>query len=386
MEPSYHRNIPLLYIYSILIKRVSMPIIILYFLLNNLNFTQIGILAAAMSVTTLSTEIHGGIFTDLHGKKISLIIASLLGALTMFLYYIGNTFEYFLVASFVYGLSGAFISGTRNALLYDTLLRLGRASEFKKFNGRQLLYSHSVNAVILLLIPLVYVIDPKLPFLIGILFFTGSLITALLFIEPPVKGARNSSYNKRLMESFREISLNKQLFSALLLSTVTAAFVWMGSQFIQPLLLISGLEVIYFGVIYALMRAIMGLGGEFTHRLEGFLKFKHLLLLGSGIILASFLGFSHGFGAIIILSVLLMKFAEGLNRITLEDRMNRSIRSANRTAVLSISNLSKELFSAAIILILGITADLVGVQGMFSFAAIAFMASLLFLSVFRKRG
>jgi MFS family permease len=385
MGPDYYRNIPLLYIYSILIKRVSMPVIVLYFLLNNLNFTQIGMLAAVMSVTTLATEIHGGIFTDLHGKKISLAITSLLGTLTMLLYYIGNSFEYFLIASLLYGLSGAFISGTRNALLYDTLLKLGRVSEFKKFNGRQLLYSHSVNAVILLMIPLVYVIDPKLPFLIGILFFTGSLITALLFIEPPVKGTGNPSYNRRLKESFREISMNGHIFSAILLSTVTAAFVWMGSQFIQPLLLISGLEVIYFGVMYALMRAVMGLGGEFTHRLGGFLRFEHLLLLGLGMILASFLGFSHGFGAIIILSVLLMKFAEGLNRIALEDRMNRNIRSANRTTVLSISNLSVELFSAVIILIFGITADLAGVQGMFSFAIVAFMASLLFLAILRKR-
>ena len=84
MKPNYYRNIPLLYLYSILIKRVSMPIIVLYFLLNNLNFTQIGILAAVMSIVALSTEVHGGVFADLHGKKTSLILGSVMGALTMF--------------------------------------------------------------------------------------------------------------------------------------------------------------------------------------------------------------------------------------------------------------------------------------------------------------
>lgn len=215
----------------------------------------------------------------------------------------------------------------------------------------------------------------------------GSLAVALLFIEPPVKVPVSSpvSYNKRLTDSLREISMNSKLFSALLLSMVTASFVFMGSLFIQPLLLISGLDVIYFGVVYALMRAVMGLGGESIHRLGGLLGFKHLLLLGMGTILASFLGFSYGFGAVIILSVLLMKFAEGFNRIALEDEMNRNIVSANRTAVLSISNLSNELFRAAIVLVFGICADLFGVQGMFSLAMLAFVASSLSLALFRKR-
>ena len=133
MSINYSRNIPLLYIYGVLIKRVSQPIIIIFFLLNNLNFTQIGILAAVNSIIHLSTEVHGGIFADIHGKKLSLILHSIFGALTMLFYFIGNTFAWFLLASVMYGLAGAFITGTRNALLYDTLIKLKRTSEFKKF-------------------------------------------------------------------------------------------------------------------------------------------------------------------------------------------------------------------------------------------------------------
>ena len=106
------KNIPLLYIYSIFIKRVSMPIIIIYFLLNNLSLTQVGILAAVMAIATIITEIHGGIFADIYGRKLSLALHSVFGILTMFFYFIGNSFEYFLIASITYGLAGAFISGT----------------------------------------------------------------------------------------------------------------------------------------------------------------------------------------------------------------------------------------------------------------------------------
>ena len=92
------QNPVLIYIYSILIKRTTMPIIILYFLLNNLNYTQIGILASTIAITTIFTEVHGGVFADIHGKKKSLILQSIFAFLTM-IFYLGGSFYYFLIAS-----------------------------------------------------------------------------------------------------------------------------------------------------------------------------------------------------------------------------------------------------------------------------------------------
>ena len=371
----YSRNILLLYVYSILIKRVSMPIIILYFLLNHLKFSQIGILAAFMSIISLITEVHGGIFTDMHGKKISLALHSLFGALTMFFYLIGNSFSYFLIASIMYGLAAAFITGTKNALLYDTLSQMGIASEFKKYNGKLLMYSYGVNALILLGIPVVYSYNVKLPFLIGILFFIASLIIALFFIEPPLTRKSKASfaaYNLGLSESVKEISSNKCLFSALLLSMVTASFIFMSAEFNQPLLKISGLAVIYFGVVYAAMRVLTGVGGIAAHKLGKYFKYERLLLFGMIGILISFLGFSQGYGWLLVLSVLVVSFAEGLNRITLEDEINKNIKSSNRTTILSISSLSGSLFKAVLVFFFGFVADSAGIQGMFTYVVIAF--------------
>ena len=159
------KNIPLLYIYSSLIKRVTMPIIILYFLFHNLNYTQIGILASVMAILGILTEVHGGVFADKYGKRLSLGLSAVFGLLTMFFYFLGNSFIYFLIASICYGASGAFISGTRNALMYDTLLEHNITRKFKKYIGRMIFISHLVSAVVLLLIPVVYSFNQKLPFL-----------------------------------------------------------------------------------------------------------------------------------------------------------------------------------------------------------------------------
>jgi len=387
MTQSYYRNIPLLYFYSIFIKRVSMPIIILYFLLNNLSFTKIGILAAVISIIKMSTEVHGGIFADIHGKKTSLILHSVFGTLTMLFYFIGDSFAWFLLASVMYGIAGAFISGTRNALLYDTLTKLNKASEFKKFNGKVLLYSHVANALVLLAIPVIYTFNVKLPFLIGVGFFLISFILAFFFIEPPLTKKSKTTlamYNIRFLEALREIRLSKKLLSAILLAMLTASFVFMSSEFIQPLLKISGLQVVYFGVVYAFMRGITGFGGSITHKLEKYFTLEKLLFIGVIGIIISFLGFSFGTGLIIILAVLLLKLAEGFNRIILEDEINKNIKSQNRTTILSVSSLSQALFNAGLVFVFGITADLVGVQSMFNYALGVFLIIIVAALIFMR--
>lgn len=373
---SYARNISLLYIYNILIKRVSEPIIILYYLLQHLSYTQIGILAAVTAFITLLTEIPGGMFADVKGKKSSLILSALFGLITMFILFVGNSFEIFLIAAVAYGFSGTFITGTRAALLFDTLKKLKRTVEFKKYNGRLLFYSHFFNALILIPIPFIYSINEKLPFLIGMFFFVGAIIMAYLMKEPREDTKQN--YLQTFKNAVKE-SKNPNIMMFLLLIMVTASFIFIASKFIQPMLQISGLEVIYFGIIYALMRMLTGTGGFFVHRFHKMGLWFGIILLAIGI-----LGLSLGAGVIIILAILLVKFAEGYNRIYLDDKINQSIKSS-RTTILSISNFLKNLFYGILIFIFGMVADVTGVQPMFIYVLIAFLIFIIPLLIVMKQ-
>ena len=351
-----------------------MPIIIIYFLLNNLNFTQIGILGATIAIIHVSLEVHGGVFADLKGNKLSLMIHSVFAALCMFFYLIGDSFWYFFAASICYGASGAFISGSRNSLMFETLQKLKRTKEFKKFNGRMLLVSHLVNAVVLLLIPFVFNYNPKLPFVIGIGFFVGSFVVASLFIEPKkrVKKSSSKDFHHNLFKALRIVANEREIFSAILLTTVIAAFIYVGSEYIQPLLSIAGLPVIYFGVVYALMRVLMGVGAALTHKLERWFSPDSIILLVVFLVAASFIGYLLGFGVIIPICVLLINFAFGMNRVVLEDKVNQNVKS-NRTTILSIMSLTQTLFKAALIFVSGMLADYFGVQGLFFFVLIGFL-------------
>lgn len=367
-------NIPLIYAYSVLIKRVSMPIIVIYFLSYNLSFTQIGLLATVMALINFSTNIHGGIYTDLNGTKKAMAISAILGLLTMFFYWIGSSFEVFLLASVCYGFSGTFIGGTRNALLYETLRVLKKPGEFKKYNGRQLLYSHLINAAILLAIPVLYVFDKKLPFLIGMAFFAAAFLLTLFLNEPRVHKVKKNlgEYNKRLIEAFKEVFSKKRVLFAVLLSAITYSMILTSSEYNQPVLNIAGLPVILFGAVYSLKRVTMALSGDLPHRIEKKLGPKKMFWSAIIVVLLGLTMYSFTSGILLIIAVLLMSFAEGFNRVVMEDEVNQNIGSKNRTTILSITNASSSALNAVLVLLAGIAADALGVQQMFLLALIAF--------------
>ena len=159
----------------------------------------------------------------------------------------------------------------------------------------------------------------------------------------------------------------------------------MSSEFTQPLLKISGLNVIYFGVIYALMRMFMGIGGIITHRLEKYFSLEYLLFIGASIIIISFFGFAYTAGILIIGSAILLSFGEGFNRIILEDEINKNIKSSNRTTILSISSLSKQLFNSILVFGFGVMADVIGVQQIYYFVAAIFAVCIVAAIVYMRR-
>jgi len=165
-----------------------------------------------MATIAVATEMHGGIFADRYGRKLSLELHAVFGFLTMLLYFIGDSFFYFLIASILYGLAGAFITGTKNSILFDTLRKLKMTKDFKKYNGRLLFYSHFFNAIVLLFIPLVYSYNVKYPFIIGMAFFVAAFLTAAAMKEPPsIKVEKISFFYRKILEVFKEVVTTARL-------------------------------------------------------------------------------------------------------------------------------------------------------------------------------
>jgi hypothetical protein len=228
-------------------------------------------------------------------------------------------------------------------------------------------YGHLFNAFVLLLIPVLYSYDPKLPFLVGILFGINCVIISSFLKEPPLAKEHTNPY-AHLKESLSQIT--PSVLSPFLLMTVIGSFFWMSVDFLPPLLELSRLDIIYFGLVYFSMRILKGVAAALTYKVEKFTSSWFLILLGALLVIIGFFGMSLGTGMVIIGGMIMTRFAEGINRITLEDELNQQISSKHRATVMSLNMLSQQICAALIVLLVGIGADYLGLQESFFLASI----------------
>jgi MFS family permease len=367
------RNIVLLYPYNILVKRVTMPIIVLYYLLYNLTYTEIGILASILAVFTLLFEVPSGIIADKYGRKNSLLISSIFGVLSTIFYFFGNGFWMFAIATALFGICVSFTSGTFDAFLYDTLVALKKQNQYKKYRSRQFLYSHSVNGLVLLTIPLLYTFDEKLPFLVGLVFFLSSFFVALALVEPPLKRKLGREFAEVFFESGKEIRFTKGLFLIILASAVSLAFIFATSEYYQPLLQIAKIPVTFFGVIYFAKRILLGGGAYLAHKLEKYLKPAWAIVILGILIFVFYIGASRDNSLVIVFSVIFFSLIEGAHRVILRDEIHKRTSSDNRSTVLSFEEFVQNLSKAGIALIYGFLADLIGIQQMLIVGGVLFV-------------
>jgi MFS family permease len=102
------------------------PIIVLYWQDLGLSMFEIMLLQAAFSIAAVTLELPSGIFSDMYGRKRSLIIASFFSVVGISLYCVANSFFSLLVAEMFLAGFIAMQSGADSAFLYDNLKALKR--------------------------------------------------------------------------------------------------------------------------------------------------------------------------------------------------------------------------------------------------------------------
>ena len=113
-----------------------MPYVIPFYTRNNLDMHQIMILQAIYSVSIVALEIPSGYFADVIGRRRTMIMGAVLGAIGFSVYSFSYGFLGFLLAELVLGFGQSFISGADSAMLYDSLLDNKKEKEFIKYEGR----------------------------------------------------------------------------------------------------------------------------------------------------------------------------------------------------------------------------------------------------------
>jgi len=338
------------------------PIIVLFMQSRTLSYKEIMLLQSIFAIATVILEIPTGIIADKLGRKTTIVVASFIMVIAHITYMLSYSFYGFLAGEILFALSFALFSGSKEALLYDTLIELNITNQFKKINGRIsaiAFYSAAVGSIIgglLAKISLDFVFYAN----------TASLIfaplVAITLKEPKSDKCKEKSLNI-LKSGFKNIFLNgSNLKYIILFSAVVYAFNQSVFWLYQPYLKQSGVDLVYFGIIFASFNIVAAIGSKKAYEIE-----KKLGLMGSFLLITLLVSLSEVamglyFGVFGFIIIYAQQFVRGFKGVLISDIINAQTKSSNRATVLSLNNFASSILGSIALLLIGFATDIFSLQ------------------------
>lgn len=187
IETKMRRNIRLFGFYKIFTKRVFLPLTTIYASqAAGLSIGQIGVIATTATVISILFESSTGYWADEHGRSKSSRVGAILAAMGTLLYILTPSFWGIMTAAIVLAIGYSFLAGAMEALVHDSLVVLGEEDNYAKVASRAQALSLIANAVFIAIVPLLYPIDKRLPFVAGVIAYLILFVLASLLTEPEI--------------------------------------------------------------------------------------------------------------------------------------------------------------------------------------------------------
>jgi MFS family permease len=381
-------NIWKIYLFQVLSSMFfSVPIMVLFWQDNGLSLTQVMLLQSVFAILVVLLEVPTGYFADIYGRKKTLILASVTLALAITSYSLGHNFYQFLLAEIFFALSMSFTSGTVSAIVYDTLQEIGEEKEYKKVWGNVLFYGLIALAVSNVLGAFIAKIDLRYALYASIPFFTLMIPVAFLLKEPKRhKLIFEKGYIKELFKNIKVALIqNAKLRWIIIYSGMIYAFNQSALWLYQPYFKISGLDLAYFGIVFASFQIVAAFSSKYAHKIEERLGQKYslamliFLVAGSYFLMSNFVFlFSFSF-------CFIQQFVRGFKNAVINDYINQLTNSSMRATILSAESFVGRLLYAMIIPIFGWIADVYTLeQALMVIGATTLISGIVIILILKK--
>lgn len=354
-----------------------MPIIVLFFQENGLSMKDILLLQSIFSVGIILFEIPSGYFSDVIGRKTTLILGCTLGFTGFLIYSFSYNFTGFLIAELVIGLGSSFLSGTDSATAYDSLVQSGKEKDYKKVEGRILSAGNFSEAIASFLGGIVALISLRTPFYIEAIIMFFTIPIAFTLVEPKRRKYENKEGSIKEILKIVKYSIHDNfevkwliLYSGFV-GASTLTMVW----FVQPYLKIVGLPLIYFGFVWGILNLSVGIFSLYAYKIESKAGRKKSLV---SLILISFTGYLllsvfQSLWAMIFLFI--FYFVRGMNEPIIKDYVNKVISSEIRATVLSVKNMVERIIFSIVGPFVGWMNDIYSLRAALLVSGIIFVVS-----------
>lgn len=220
-----HKNIKLLTWFNFFTDfRLYSPIAIIYFSKVTGSFA-LGM--SIFSITMISSallEIPTGIFSDMIGRRKTVMLGAGAAVLFSIFYAIGQSFWILAVGALFEGLSRSFYSGNNDALLHDTLAEAKEEHQYGEFLGRVSAMFQVALAVSAILGGIIATWSFSLIMWLSVIPQFICLLIAFRLIEPKVHTERSGNIYSHLKEAYGNFLHNKKLRLLSISSIVSYGF------------------------------------------------------------------------------------------------------------------------------------------------------------------
>ena len=336
------RNIPLLYAFSFFDQfMIVIALWVPYLAAQGISMRQFMELQAVFAIVIVCGEVPSGLLSDQWGRRKTLLLGSVLKAVSFSLLPLWSSYEGFLFYHLTMGIALSMISGGDVALLYDSHLAAGG----EKAGGTALLANAKLAAQIgatasALLGGVVVALSYGHLLWANAVLSWIPLLLVLSITEPPAAPDRGKKPSAEFKEALSTTLVGDAATRLAFLNLVASGagglvMFWVNQKYWQA----SGVPLASFGVLLAMYSLIFGFAGKAAA--PGTARFgQRPLLAAAGALpiiacfgMASFLGWGG------ILLGTLGQVGRGLGGVLFLNALNEKISSAFRATVISMANL-----------------------------------------------
>lgn len=328
-------------------------------------------------------EVPTGILSDHIGRKKTIILYLLTGAIASALYYLANSTEILIMAAVFTGISMAFGSGTMTAFSYENAEALGRAEDYKKIEGkRKAIGRYSSVVAGILGTGIIYLFDIKSAILLTLIVLIVACVISLFLADLRIFKFDKSNIFSDLGEAWRyffrdpvlrDISIGKMVSRGI--GNCEYRFRSLFFSSIMPNWLVNLL-----GVLNHLISGFaMQLAHWVVHRFGIMRALVNIDIIDRSIITASIAVYTVTSS---VLMNVVTSISYGIREVAAEDLLQARYSKDQRSTMGSLVSLGGTLIYGVVAIAAGVLADQIGLL----YTMLAFQPLLLIGTFFFWRG
>lgn len=343
MLKKMHRNITVIYGLAFFhCLMVIVPVIVPFFMSKGLSLAEIFYLQAVFATTIVLLEAPSGYFADIFGRRIALIIGSVIHGCGYFLLNFADDMASLIVFEITVGIAVSLISGADIALLYDTQKALEEEENEHPEHAKGIAHLGFIKSTAEGLGALVggalALWSFELMVWIQSVVAWVCLLLALQVVEPTYKNTEATlriPITEILSHLLVKDPVLRQIVLAIpLYSLATFHVAWL----VQPYWESQGLSLAAFGILWCAQSLTVALANKFGFEIERRYGANITLGLIGVLPIIGHFGMAWFQGWIGIVIGLLLFVCRGLNQVILVNALNRRVPSEFRATANSFTS------------------------------------------------